>query len=124
MSYGLLADLVAFVHFVFVLFVLFGALLSVRWPRTVWVHVPAVIWGLIVEFAGLVCPLTPLENWLLIRAGREGYHGDFLSRWLLAVLYPGSLTPKIQIVLGLLVLVLNVAVYTWIWRKTFVHPLH
>lgn len=124
MSYGLLADLLALVHFLFVLFVIFGALFALRWPGAVWVHAPALVWGLTVEFAGLVCPLTPLENWLLMRAGRAGYQGDFLSRWLLTVLYPDSLTPRMQLVLGVLVMVLNVAIYTWIWRKAWVRPLN
>jgi hypothetical protein len=117
MIYGLLADLLAFVHLLFVLFVSFGAFFALRWPRAVWMHAPALMWGLTVEFGGLVCPLTPLENWLLMRAGKAGYQGDFLSRWLLMVLYPDSLTPDSQLMLGGLVMALNAAIYAWIWRK-------
>ena len=121
MSYGLLADLVAFIHLLFALFVGFGAFFALKWSGAAWVHVPALTWGLTVEFTGLVCPLTPLENWLLMRAGRTGYQGDFLSHCLLRVLYPDFLTPRFQMMLGGFVMALNVATYAWVWRRRLVH---
>lgn len=121
MWYSLLADLIVVLHFSFVLFVLFGGLLTVKWPHVMWVHGPALAWGCLVEFTGLVCPLTPLENRLRMMGGESGYHGDFLSRWLLPVLYPDFLTPGIQIALGCLLLALNVTIYAWIWRTRFSH---
>lgn len=117
MWYSLLADLVVVLHLAFVLFVLFGGLLTVKWPRALWLHLPAMAWGCIIEFTGLVCPLTPLENRLRMQAGESGYQGDFLSRWLLSILYPDFLTPGIQVALGGLVLALNGMIYAWIWRK-------
>jgi uncharacterized protein DUF2784 len=117
MWYSLLADLIVLLHFAFVLFVLFGGLLTVKWPRVVWIHGPALLWGCLVEFMGMICPLTPLENRLRIQGGEAGYHGDFLTRWLLSILYPEALTPGIQLAIGALVLALNVAIYTWIWRR-------
>lgn len=117
MGYSLLADLVVVLHLAFVLFVLFGGLLTVKWPRALWLHLPAMAWGCIIEFTGLVCPLTPLENRLRMQAGESGYQGDFLSRWLLSILYPDFLTPGIQVALGGLVLALNGMIYAWIWRK-------
>lgn len=121
MWYSLLADLIVVLHFSFVLFVLFGGLLTVKWPHVMWVHGPALAWGCLVEFTGLVCPLTPLENRLRMMGGESGYHGDFLSRWLLPVLYPDFLTPGIQIALGCLLLALNVTIYAWIWRTRLSH---
>lgn len=121
MWYSLLADLIVVLHFSFVLFVLFGGLLTVKWPHVMWVHGPALAWGSLVEFTGLVCPLTPLENRLRMMGGESGYHGDFLSRWLLPVLYPDFLTPGIQIALGCLLLALNVTIYAWIWRTRLSH---
>jgi Protein of Unknown function (DUF2784) len=122
MGYSLLADLIVLLHFAFVLFVLFGGLLTVKWPLMIWIHGPALAWGSIVEFTGVGCPLTPLENRLRMRAGEAGYQGDFLNQWLLPVLYPEALTPDIQIVLGTLALALNVAIYTWIWRRRLIIP--
>jgi Protein of Unknown function (DUF2784) len=118
MWYSLLGDLTMWVHFIFVTFVLFGALLTIKWPWMIWLHGPAVAWGVIVEFTGWICPLTPLENWFRVRAGEAGYPGDFLSRWLLPTLYPDALTPSIQLVLGGLVLVSNALIYACIWRST------
>jgi hypothetical protein len=107
----LLADLTVAAHFAFVLFVVFGGLLVWRWPRVAWVHVPAAAWGALVEFAGWVCPLTPLENALRARAGGDPYRGDFVARYLLPVLYPEGLTREAQVVLGVLVVAVNGLVY-------------
>ena len=115
MLYRLGADLIVMLHFGFVLFVLVGGLLLVKWPRLAWVHLPAVIWGAFVEFSGWICPLTPLENWLRTQAGEAGYAGDFVARYLSMVLYPEALTREVQIVLGTLVLVVNLAIYGRLW---------
>jgi hypothetical protein len=109
---GTLADVVVGLHLAFVVFVIGGGLLVLRWPRVAWAHVPAAAWGAIVEFTGWPCPLTPLENWLRERAGSSGYSGDFVARYLMPALYPAELTRELQIVLGLAVIALNVAVYT------------
>jgi Protein of Unknown function (DUF2784) len=111
-----MADLIVVIHFLFVLFVVFGGLLALRWPRVVWLHIPAVIWGVLIEFAGWICPLTPLEN-RLRRSGEAGYQGDFIARYILPVLYPDGLTRRDQVFLGGMALVINLAVYLWIFVK-------
>lgn len=117
MAFGLLADLVVVVHLGFVLFVVFGGLLLLRWPRLAWAHVPAALWGGAIELGGWICPLTPLENWLRDRAGLVTYEGGFVERYVLPVLYPGELTRGVQLVLGVGVLALNVVIYTALWRR-------
>lgn len=112
--YSLLADLVVLFHLAFVVFVVVGAALALRWPRVAWLHVPSAVWGVLVELAGLPCPLTPLENWLRMRAGGTGYAGGFVEHYLLPLLYPGALTREIQVVIGALVFFLNVALYGWV----------
>src|SRR5438093_13629771 len=121
MWYSLFTDLIVLLHFAFVLFVLFGGLLTVKWPRVVWIHGPALLWGCIVEFTGTVCPLTPLENHLRMQGGEFGYEGDFVSRWLLPILYPEALTRSIQLALGAIVLVLNVAIYARRWSSRLIN---
>jgi hypothetical protein len=116
MMSSLLADLVLIVHLAFVVFVLCGGLLVLRWRWIAWLHLPAVAWGAVVEFTGWICPLTPLENWLRSQSGGTAYRSDFIAQYLLSVLYPGDLTRNIQLLLGTVVIVLNVAVYWWIWR--------
>jgi len=118
MTYTLLADLVLIVHLAFVVFVLCGGLLVLRWRWIAWLHLPAAVWGAVVEFTGWICPLTPLENWLRTQGGEATYAGDFIGRYLLFILYPEALTPDIQVVLGVLVLVVNLVIYGWLWRRS------
>jgi len=117
MWYHLLADLVLLVHIAFIGFVLFGGLLALKWQPVMWAHLPAVAWGAIVEFSGWICPLTPWENWLLEQAGGHGYRGDFIAYYLLPILYPDALTRELQVALGLVAVLLNAAVYWWLWHK-------
>lgn len=117
MLYRLLADTVVTVHFAFVLFVALGGLLVLRWRRVMWVHVPAALWGVLIEFAGWLCPLTPLENWLRLRGGQAGYSGGFIERYLLPALYPEALTRNAQLVLGALALAGNLAIYWYVFRR-------
>ncbi|HSL04079.1 MAG TPA: DUF2784 domain-containing protein [Nitrospiraceae bacterium] len=116
MWYSWLADLVLSMHVGFVLFVIFGGLLVVRWRWVAWLHLPAAIWGAVVEFTGWICPLTPLENWLRALGGKATYHSDFIAQYLLPVLYPEDLTRDLQLLLGTVVVVLNAAVYWCLWR--------
>jgi len=115
--YSLLADLVLLLHFAFIIFVVAGGLLALRWPRAAWLHLPAAAWGATVELSGWICPLTPLEN-LLRAAGGEAYtQGDFIARALLPLIYPAGLTRDIQLLLGAVVLVVNAAIYAWVLRR-------
>jgi hypothetical protein len=111
------ADLVLVIHLVFVLFVLLGGLLALRWPRVAWVHVPVALYGALIEFVGFVCPLTPLEIWLRRRGGEAGYAGGFVEHYIMATLYPTGLTREIQLALGVGVLLLNGIVYGIWWRR-------
>jgi len=116
MLYGVLADLVVTLHLAFVVFVLFGGLLVLQWRRVRWLHLPAVAWGAAVEFGGWICPLTPLEIWLRMQGGENGYRSDFIEHYVLSLLYPAGLTREVQIVLGAVVLAINLAIYGWLWR--------
>ena len=114
--YPLLANLVLIVHLAFVVFVLCGGLLVLKWRWIAWLHVPAIAWGAFVEFSGWICPLTPLENWLRAQGGDISYRSDFIAQYLLPVLYPEDLTRDLQLLLGTVVIVLNAAVYWWLWQ--------
>ena len=118
MAYNLLADLVALIHFVFVLFSLLGALLVIRWRKIMWLHLPAAFWAAAVEFSGKICPLTPLENWLRIQGGGAAYSGDFIGQYLLRLLYPSGLTRDIQIILGAIVVVINIGIYLYLYTRS------
>jgi hypothetical protein len=112
------ADVIVALHFAFVLFVVFGGLLALRWPRAAWLHVPAAAWGILIEFGGWICPLTPLENRLRREHGGTAYEGDFVEHYILPVLYPEGLTRQHQLVLGGLALAINIAVYVLIVARS------
>ena len=116
MWYLWLADLTLCLHTGFVLFVIFGGPLVLRWRWIAWLHLPAAAWGAFVEFTGWICPLTPLENWLRAQGGETSYRSDFIAQYLLPMLYPGDLTRDLQLLLGTGVVVLNAAVYWWLWQ--------
>jgi len=105
--YRALADLVLVVHLAFVLFVVLGGLLVLRWPRVALLHVPAAIWGVLIEYTGWICPLTPLENSLRRSGGEAGYSGGFIQHYIQPLLYPAGLTRGTQIVLGSIALLVN-----------------
>jgi hypothetical protein len=113
MIYRILAETVLLAHFTFILFVIFGGLLTFRWRKAAWVHLPCLAWGAVMVMAGWVCPLTPLENSLRRRAGLEGYDTGFIEHYLLPVVYPQGMTFTVQIVLGVMLLGFNIFVYLW-----------
>ena len=111
MLYSLLADTVVLIHFFFIVFVITGGFLA-RWNRKwILVHLPAAAWAAAIELRGWICPLTPLENQLREKAGQAGYQSGFIEHYLVPIIYPATLTPKMQLYLGAGVILLNAAVY-------------
>jgi len=113
---ALLADLVVVVHFSFVLFVILGGLLVLRWPRLAYLHLPAAAWGVLIELTGWVCPLTPLEQSLRLKAGEQGYSGSFIEHYVLPLLYPSALTRTIQVGIAAIVIAVNLYIYGYLLR--------
>ena len=118
MGYRLAADALVLAHGAFILFVVFGGLLALRWRWMALLHAPAAVWGVLVEAAGWMCPLTPLEVSLRIAAGEAGYSGGFVAHYLLPAIYPAGLTRGIQFALAALVLTINLAVYAAVLRRS------
>ena len=116
MIFRVLADATVVVHITFVLFVVLGCGLVVRWPRVAYLHIPAMAWGMWVVFARRVCPLTPLENWLRRQGNGPTYTETFIDHYLVPLLYP-SLSREIQYGLSGLVLVINTLVYLIAFRR-------
>jgi hypothetical protein len=112
-----MADLVVLLHFLFVLFVVCGGILAIWWPRIIWAHLPAAVWGVLIEFGGWICPLTPIENRLRLAQGKDAYEGDFIAHYILPVLYPEGLTRSHQLVLGGLALSINLVVYALVFSR-------
>lgn len=117
MLYQVAADFIVLLHFSFILFVLAGGLLVLKWRWLVWLHIPAVIWGALISFMGWVCPLTPLENMLRKATGDGVYITGFVERYLGSVIYPSGFSREMFIAMGVIVIVINVVVYSVIVRR-------
>lgn len=115
--YGNLATLVVLGHFAFILFVMFGGLLVLRWPRVVWLHVPCFLWGGWIEVSGGICPLTPLENDLRRAAGESPYAGSFIDNYIVGIIYPQGLTRPVQLALAVGLVLLNAGIYSLVIRR-------
>ncbi len=115
--YSLLADAVIVVHFLFIAFVIAGGLFVLWRPGLAWLHVPAAVWGALIEFAGWICPLTGLENHLRFLGGGEEYGGDFIMHYIVPVIYPAHLTASTQYILGGLVIAVNLIIYALVLRR-------
>ncbi|MEX5363138.1 DUF2784 domain-containing protein [Pseudomonas guariconensis] len=121
MLYRLAADALVLVHLAFILLVLLGGLLVVKWRAALFIHLPALAWGLAVEGLHLACPLTGWENRMRAAAGGAGYQGGFVEHYIWPLIYPAGLTPQIQTLLGLFVLLQNLVVYSYVirrWRRS------
>ena len=110
----ILADGVVLAHFGFILFVVFGGFLLLRWKWIAGLHLPAVLWAAAIEFRHGICPLTPLEQGLRRAAGEAGYSGSFIQHYLIPIIYPAGLNERLQYVLGTLVIAVNLAIYGWV----------
>ena len=117
MPYDFLADLVVCLHLAFIVFVILGGLLALRWRWIPWVHLPAAAWGAATEMFGWICPLTPLENNLRQAAGGDGFDTGFVEHYIVPVIYPDELTRGVQLVLGVLLVAFNVSIYIVVWRR-------
>jgi hypothetical protein len=118
--YAILADAIVVLHLLFILFVVSGGFLALKWPKLVYLHIPAVVWGVYIEFSGGICPLTPWENWLRLQSDQLGYQGGFIEHYIIPIIYPAGLTRDVQMVLGLAALLINVVAYSLLvmqWRK-------
>jgi len=117
MIYRILADIMVVAHLAFIAFVILGGLLVWRWPKLIWAHLPCALWGMLVEFTGWICPLTPLENIWRIQGGQAGFDESFVEHYLLPVVYPPGLTRGAQIVIGSAVVMVNLVAYAMLIRR-------
>lgn len=115
MIYRIGADAILLLHLAFTLFTVLGGLLVLRRPSLLWVHLIAVLWGAVVEWADWICPLTPLENALRIRGGEAGYAGGFIEHYVSLVLYPENLTIELRYLLGMGLVAVNLIIYGYIF---------
>jgi len=115
--YSFLADIVMLLHFSFILLVVFGGLLALRWQRFAVVHLPAVLWALFLELKpGTLCPLTPLEQMLRHRAGEPSYTGGFIGHYLGPIIYP-NMTIRDQYFIAVALFLFTLVIYWGVYKK-------
>lgn len=117
MPYLFLADCIVILHLLFILFATLGGFLVLKWRHWAKLHLPAAAWATALECFGWSCPLTPLENWLRRQGGADAYESGFIEHYILPVLYPAELTRGMQVGMGLFVVVINLVIYGWVWRR-------
>ena len=114
----ILATLTLLLHFSFILFVIFGALLILRFKKIIYFHIPAVAWGAYIELSHSICPLTHLENYFLKKAGKDQYSIDFIEKYVFKIIYPPALNYEIQTYLGVILIFVNLVIYYYIVKKS------
>ena len=122
MLHRIAADGLVLFHLAFILFVLFGGLLVLKWRPLIWLHLPAALWGVCVEVLHLPCPLTTWENLTRHAAGETGYGGGFIDHYVWPIIYPAGLTPAIQWLLGAAVLGINLLIYAALIKRRTHRP--
>lgn len=117
MGFRLAADATLLLHMAFIVLALFGGLLALKWRWIPMIQLPAAAWGFFVEATGRICPLTTLENYLSAQAGRASYDGGFIEHYLVSLIYPAGLSRDTQFIFAGVVVVLNLVIYGWLWRR-------
>jgi Protein of Unknown function (DUF2784) len=111
------ADAVMAIHFAFIAFALLGSFLLLRWPKVIWLHLPALARGAYIELTGNICPLTPLENHFRALAGESTYGDGFIVHYLEPIIYPSGLTRVGQYLALAILLATNLTGYALFWRR-------
>ena len=114
MLYRLTADLVVLIHFGFICFVVLGGFMALKWKWIIFLHIPCALLGILIEFYGWICPLTPLEQHFQKLGEEAGYSGGFIDHYIMSIIYPAGLTREMQLILGTLVVLINVVAYAWV----------
>ena len=115
--YELFANLTLIIHLIFILFVIFGGLLFFIFSKIIYIHLPALLWGIYIELTNSVCPLTYLENWFLHKGELTTYSNDFINNYLFPIIYPEGLTTDIQTYIGITLIVINILIYGLIFKN-------
>jgi len=115
--YEIASNLILLVHLIFIIFVVLGGLLFFASRKIIFIHIPALIWGIYIELTSSICPLTYLENWFLHKANLITYSGGFIQNYLVPIVYPADLTKDLQIYLGITLIVVNIIIYGFILNK-------
>ncbi len=118
--YKFLTELTIIVHLLFILFVVAGGFIANRKRGLTIIHLCSLAWAVFAEISpGVICPLTKLENYFAFHAGLSTYQDDFVSRYLVPVIYQENVAVNIQYILVAVVIVINIVAYRALWKRKF-----
>ncbi|MBS91939.1 MAG: hypothetical protein CMM95_02660 [Rickettsiales bacterium] len=115
--YLLAAQITLIIHFIFILFVCFGAFLVIFRTKIFFFHFPSFAWAVYLELTSSICPLTYLEKKFLQMAGLQGYPEGFIEKYIFNTIYPLGLTDQIQIRIALLLILTNCLFYFFVLKN-------
>jgi len=88
MLYKIFADFVVLVHFLWILFLIFGVLLGVRSKAIKYIHLSGLLFAILIQIFGWYCPLTHLEFWLRSKHNPSiAYAGSFIIYYMERLVY-------------------------------------
>ena len=119
MIFRFLADFFLITHLCFILFAIFGGLLVLRWQWIWKLHLPALVWGFLVQYFVWFCPLTTWENYFRNLGGEAGYDGGFIEHYVSALIYPGFISPNAHLLFAFALAAFNLLVYSYIIRRVY-----
>ncbi|MBV8052666.1 MAG: DUF2784 domain-containing protein [Acidobacteriaceae bacterium] len=111
-----LGILVLAVHLLWIVWVVFGAVITRHRPFLAVFHVLSLLWGIAVELLPVDCPLTVTEQLIEEHAGNGRYRGSFIGHYLERLVYPDIPVP-VLVSAGVVVCVLNLSVYVWRYQQ-------
>jgi hypothetical protein len=121
MIYRLLLETLIAAHFAFILFIVFGALLVIVRRQMIFLHLPTLLYGLLIELLNINCPIEPLESWLRDLSFESGFAEGFLEPYLIGLIYPPSWNQSFGNLMAALLLGFNLLVYSLVflrWRRS------
>ena len=113
--YEFLAKIVLLIHLFFIFFVVIGAFSYLIKPKLLYLHLLSLGWGIYIQFTSSICPLTYLENWLLIKGKASFYDGGFIENYVMRIVYPEGINSNIQMIFGIILVILNIFFYALVF---------
>jgi hypothetical protein len=114
-GYQWLVNVILTAHFVYLAYLVVGGFLAWRWTKMIWPHLAAAVWGVLIVFNLVACPLTIAEVWARRLAGDDPVNGGFIDRYVTNVIYPGRYLVEVRLGVALVVLISYVGAYLF-WR--------
>ena len=111
MFYKILADSVVLIHFLWIVFLFFGAIWGIKNRVVKIFHLSGLVFAFVIQIFDWYCPLTHLEVWLRSRHNSAlSYTGSFIIHYVEKIVYI-ELSRNLIIVLTLVLCGLNVWLY-------------